>query len=47
MDKVELAPKDERGIRLSFNLEENSANDVILAKGVGFSYGEKQIFSVR
>ena len=45
MDKVELAPKDERGIRLSFNLEENSANDVILAKGVGFSYGEKQIFS--
>ena len=45
MDKIELAPKDERGIRLSFNLEENSANDVILAKGVGFSYGEKKIFS--
>ena len=45
MDKIELAPKDERGIRLSFNLEENSANDVILAKDVGFSYGEKEIFS--
>ena len=45
MDKIELAPKDERSIRLSFNLEENSANDVILAKDVGFSYGEKEIFS--
>ena len=45
MDKIELAPKDERSIRLSFNLEENSANDVILAKDVAFSYGEKEIFS--
>ena len=45
MDKIELAPRDEREIRLSFNLEENSANDVILARGVGFSYGEKEIFS--
>ena len=45
MDKIELAPKDERSIRLSFNLEENSANDVILARDVAFSYGEKEIFS--
>ena len=45
MEKIELAPKDEREIRLSFNLEENSANDVILARDVGFSYGNKTIFS--
>ena len=45
MEKIELAPKDEREIRLSFNLEENSSNDVILARYVGFSYGNKTIFS--
>ena len=45
MDKIELAPRDERDIRLSFNTEDSSANDVILARGVGFRYGEKEVFS--
>ena len=45
MDKIELSPKDEKEIRLSFASEEASANDVIVARGVGFSYGEKEIFS--
>ncbi len=40
MEKVELAPTDPKSIRLSFNADEESAGDVISAKGVGFSYGK-------
>ncbi len=43
MEKVELAPKAPRDIRMSFQLEEESANDVVEAKGVSFSYGEKKL----
>ena len=39
MEKVELAPKDEKNIRMSFATEEESAGDVIMAKDVSFSYG--------
>ena len=39
MEKVELAPRDEKNIRLSFASEEESAGDVLLAKDVDFSYG--------
>lgn len=43
MEKVELAPKAPRDIRVSFSLEEESANDVIEAKNLSFSYGEKKL----
>ena len=43
MEKIELAPKAPRDIRMSFNLEEESANDVIEAKNLSFSYGEKTL----
>lgn len=39
MEKVERAERAPREIRLSFKLEEESANDVIKARDVGFSYG--------
>ena len=38
MEKVELAPKDPKNIRLSFATEEESAGDVIEAKELSFSY---------
>ncbi len=38
MEKIELAPKDPKSIRLSFNANEESAGDVIEAKSVSFSY---------
>ena len=41
MEKIELAPKAPRDIRVSFSLEEESANDVVEAKNLSFSYGEK------
>ena len=40
MEKIELAPKDPKNIRMSFALEEESAGDVILAKDLSFSYGK-------
>ena len=43
MEKIELAPKAPRDIRVKFLLEEESANDVIEAKDVSFSYGEKTL----
>ena len=43
MEKVELAPKDEKNIRLRFATEEESAGNVMEAKGVDFSYGEKNL----
>ena len=39
MEKIELAPKAPRDIRMSFATEEESAGDVILAKNLSFSYG--------
>lgn len=38
MEKIELAPKAPRDIRMSFATEEESAGDVILAKNLSFSY---------
>lgn len=43
MEKVELAPKAPRDIKVNFALEEQSANDVIEAKGLSFSYGGKRL----
>ncbi|MBQ7356221.1 MAG: ABC-F family ATP-binding cassette domain-containing protein [Clostridia bacterium] len=45
MEKVELAPKDEKSIRLSFATEEESAGDVLIAKELSFSYGEKPLIN--
>ena len=44
MEKIELAPKAPRDIRLSFATEEESAGDVLEVKGLGFSYGDREIF---
>jgi ATP-binding cassette subfamily F protein 3 len=43
MEKIELAPKAPRDIRVRFALEEESANDVIEAKNLSFSYGGKPL----
>ena len=43
MELVELAPKDEKNIRLRFASEEESTGNVIEAQDVDFSYGEKQL----
>lgn len=43
MEKIELAPKDEKNIRLSFATEEESAGDVLQVQDVAFSYGGEPI----
>ena len=43
MELVELAPKDEKNIRLRFASEEESTGNVIEAKDVDFSYGDKAL----
>ncbi len=43
MEKVELSPRAPRDIRVRFAAEEESANDVVEAKGLAFSYGEKTL----
>ncbi len=43
MEKIELAPKAPKDIRLSFAVEEESANDVIEAKELTFSYGQRPL----
>ena len=43
MEKVELAPKDEKNIRLRFATEEESTGNVMEAKELCFSYGEKEL----
>ena len=43
MEKVELAPKAPRDIRMAFAVEEESAGDVIEAKNLSFSYGTKPL----
>ncbi len=45
MEKIELAPKDEKNIRLSFATEEESAGDVLEAKELSFSYGTKPLIN--
>lgn len=40
MEKIELAPKAPRDIRLSFSEDIHSGNDVITAKDLSFSYSE-------
>ena len=44
MEKIELPKSAPRDIRMSFAVEEASANDVLTVKGLSFSYGEKRIF---
>ncbi len=39
MEKIELAPAEERSIRMSFSAEAESAGDVMEAKSLSFSYG--------
>ena len=41
MEKVELAPKAPRDIRVSFLADGESAGDVVMAENLSFSYGEK------
>ena len=43
MELVELAPKDEKNIRLRFASEEESTGNVIEAKDVDFSYRDKTL----
>ena len=43
MEKIELAPKPEKDIRLSFSEEEVTVNDVLEVKDLAFSYGEKAL----
>ena len=43
MELVELAPKDEKNIRLKFASEEESTGNVIEVKDLDFSYGEKTL----
>ena len=45
MEKIELAPKDEKSIRLTFAAEEESAGDVCEVKELSFSYGEKPLIN--
>ncbi len=45
MEKIELAPKEEKSIRLSFATEEESAGDVMEVKELSFSYGEKPLIN--
>ena len=43
MEKIELAPKPEKDIRLTFQEDEITVNDVLEAKDVSFSYGERAL----
>lgn len=43
MEKVELAPKDPKNIRLRFASEEESTGDVLDVKELDFSYGERPL----
>ncbi len=44
MEKIELAPKEKTDIRIRFAAEEQTASDVLEAKGLSFSYGGRPIF---
>ena len=45
MEKVELAPKDEKNIRLRFATEEESTGNVLEASDLRFSYGERLLIN--
>ncbi len=45
MEKIELAPKDEKNIRLTFATESESSGDVMEAKELCFSYGNKPLIN--
>ncbi len=45
MEKVELAPKAPRDIRMRFTAEEESANDVLEVKELSFSFGTRQLIN--
>ncbi|MBQ7387003.1 MAG: ABC-F family ATP-binding cassette domain-containing protein [Clostridia bacterium] len=45
MEKIELAPKDEKNIRLTFATEEESAGDVLEARELSFSYGNSPLIN--
>ena len=45
MEKIELAPKAEKNIRMSFAVEEESAGDVLIAKDLSFSYGSEPLIN--
>ena len=43
MEKIELMPRDEKNIRLSFASESESAGDVLSVDGLSFFYGDKPV----
>ncbi len=43
MEKIELAPRPEKDIRLSFAEDEVTVNDVLEVKELAFSYGDKPL----
>ncbi len=43
MERIELAPKDPKTIRMSFLAEEESAGDVMEVKDLSFSYSERPL----
>ena len=45
MEKIELAPRDEKSIRMSFAVEEQSAGDVLDVKNLSFSYGGEPLIN--
>lgn len=45
MDRVELAPPPPKDIRLTFSEEAGSPNDVITARDLSFSFGEKPLIA--
>ncbi len=45
MEKIELAPPPPKDIRLSFNLEEESAGDVLSVSGLSFSYSDTPLIN--
>lgn len=45
MEKIELAPKAPKDIRMRFTAEEESANDVLEVKELSFSYGGRQLIN--
>ena len=45
MEKVELAPKAPKEIRMSFSALDESAGDVLTVKDLGFSYGSRTLIN--
>lgn len=45
MEKVEKAAPPEKSMRLGFQSEESTANEVVTAKDLAFSYGDRPIFT--